>query len=165
MEVATAASQIVYDVSRDWHQILVPIVFTTGWLFFLVVVIRVMRKQSQRARDRLFGFVWLTGWIGLGGFGFGNVWYQHFHCIRELKSGDFLVAEGPITFFRPEVGKVSEKFTVCYETFEYYSANLGGGGMRYSAGAGGPLHPGAYVRVFYDRNRMILRLEVRQPDQ
>ncbi len=158
--MALAAFQIAYDVSRDWGQILVPLLLTGGWLLGLIVVLRIMRNPSDKKDSRL-AILWLAIWALIGGFGFGNVWYQHFHLIRELKSGHFLQTEGPITFFRPESGKTSERFTVGNETFEYYSANLGGGGMRYTSGS---LHVGAYVRVTYNRDRMILRLEVRRDD-
>ncbi|HEY2587548.1 MAG TPA: hypothetical protein VGI81_17515 [Tepidisphaeraceae bacterium] len=163
--MALAAFEVVYDVSSDWSQILVPIVLTSGWLVGLVGVPQVLWSWSEQGRHRLFALVWLAGWAVVGGVGFGNVWYQHVHCIRELKSGDYLVAEAPITYFRPEIGKASEKFTVGGETFEYYSANLGAGGMRYTGGVSGPLHVGAYVRVAYGRDRRILRLEIRQPDR
>jgi hypothetical protein len=155
-----AAFQIAYDVSRDWGQILVPLLLTGGWLLGFVVAVRIMRNRSDK-KDSRFVILWLAIWVLMGGFGFGHLWYQHFHCVSELKSGHFLQTEGPITYFRPEAGKTGEKFTVGNETFEYYSANLGGGGMRYTSGS---LHVGTYVRVTYDRNRMILRLEVRHPD-
>ena len=157
------AFQTLYDVSRDWGQMIVPILLTAGWLIGFAVFIRILRSDKQRKPILLF--VWLAAWTAVGCLGFGNVWFQHFRCIHELKSGHYLIAEGPITFFRPEVGKSSEQLTVAGQTFEYYSANLSRGGMRYTGAASSKLHLGAYVRVAYDRNRSVLRLELRQRDQ
>ena len=158
-----AGFQTFFDVSQDWGELLIPLLLTIGWLLGYFVVIKVVRSSSSSGGPRVFLWVWLTGWTVGGGFGFGNVWYQHFRCVRQLRSGNCRVVEGPITSFRPEQGKVSEQFAVGGVTFEYYSANLGGGGMRSSGGASGPLHAGTYVRVAYDTDGAILRLEVCQP--
>jgi hypothetical protein len=113
-----------YDVSRDWSGRVIPVLMSAGWLLGYLVAIRVAKSKDQK---RVFLWVWLTMWTVLGGFGFGSVWYQYFHCIQELKSGHFQVVEGPITNFRPEVGKNSEQLAVGGVTFEYYSATLSGG--------------------------------------
>jgi hypothetical protein len=146
-----------YDIGRDgigW----MPEVLTLMWLSGLAFGIWFARTTPIGRRGI---FVWIVGWTTMGGVGFGNVWHQHFRRLRELESGQYLVVQGRVTSFSPQVGKANEQFTVGGITFHYNRANLGRGGMRSTGGYGDPLYVGADARVAYDADGVILRLEVR----
>jgi|SRR5579872_596151 len=146
-----------YDIGRDgigW----MPVVLTLMWLSGLAFGIWFARTTPIGRRGI---FVWIVGWTTMGGVGFGNVWHQHFRRLRELESGQYLVVQGRVTSFSPQVGKANEQFTVGGITFHYNRANLGRGGMRSTGGYGDPLYVGADARVAYDADGVILRLEVR----
>lgn len=146
-----------YDVSRDGIG-LAPILLTLTWLACLAAGIAI---ATARPAGRRFMCVWLAAWTTMGGAGFGNVWYQHIKCTRELEAGHYRVAEGRVTSFRPQLGKADEQFTLAGITFHYNKANLGRGGLRWTGGRDGPLHVGAHARATYDADTVILRLEVR----
>lgn len=84
----------------------------------------------------------------------------------SLASGDYSIAQGPITDFRPllpgDMGG-SESFTVQSVTFSYSEYDLLSGFNR-TKREGNPLKVGMPVRVTY-KDDMILRLEVAQPVQ
>src|SRR5258708_4872810 len=73
--------QTFYDVSREWSSLIEPFLFTGGWLLAPFAVIK-LKKTIPRGGPRLFLWLWLTGWILIGGFCLGNVWYQHFPCVH-----------------------------------------------------------------------------------
>ena len=151
--------QILYDVSRSPIE-LAPGFGTAVWMLGFAMAIIMVKSKLTGQSPRLF-WPWLAVWLGLGGFGFGTVWYEHSRCVRELESGKFQVVEGQVTRLRPQRGKHGEEFAVGGVTFHNFSAKLARG--RPTAGTNVPLHVGACVRIAYDTRGEILRLEIQQP--
>src|SRR4051812_18189796 len=93
---------VIYDILRDGIGA-VPIVLTSLWLLGPVVVIGIIvRPRRGPRRPAGVGFmVWLMLWLGLGGFGFGNVFYQHLRCRRAAASRNVQVVQGAVTAYHP----------------------------------------------------------------
>lgn len=146
-----------YDIGRDgigW----IPVLLTLTWLSVLTLGIWFAKTTPIGRRGMC---LWIAAWVAMGGVGFGNVWYQHLKRLREFESGHYLVVEGRVTSFRPQVGHADEEFTVAGITFRYNRGLLGRGGLRSTGGPGDPLYVGADARVAYDVDGAILRLDVR----
>ncbi len=155
--------KVIYDILADgigWT----PIVLIGVWLLGALVAATVfwLRRRDKKPFILLFLSVWLCGWLGIGGMGFGNVVFQHLRCVSWAKSGDFEISEGPVTDFRPldRWAKGKERFTVTGVTFAYSDADLSFGGYRRESGGGrGPIDNGVRVRVCH-RDGRILRLSI-----
>jgi hypothetical protein len=106
--------RVLYDVSRDWIGF-APVALTLLWLLALIVAVKVFRRLKSSEGSRAGVLFWLANWMIIGGIGFRNVWYKHFHCISQLKSGKVQVVSGTITEFVPELSSQkgeSEKLLV-----------------------------------------------------
>ena len=150
------ATIVLYDVIRDGIGY-TPWLLMIAWATGAVVVGRAfLREPKQRAGAVL----WLTVWVGLGGFGFGNVVTQYLKNRSALRAGTGQISEGTLQqFHRQTHAKGSqESFVVGGTQFEYSDSNLGGGGMRSSQGFDPPLENGLYVKVT-TRGKVIIRLE------
>src|SRR5262249_55578090 len=134
----------LYDVSRDGVG-LVPWLLATVWLAGICAGATAVKKWPF---GRTFISLWLVGGTVVGSIGFGNVFYQYAANFHALKSGSCTIAEGPITDFHPQVqAKKEEEFIVGGQHFGYSMSNLGGGGLRNSAGFSVPLRDGLYVKI------------------
>jgi hypothetical protein len=163
-----ADENVIYDILQDgigW----IPILLICVWLFAALAFLRIMLRhwRNKDTGTVFFLTIWLFGWLGLGGLGFGNVVYQHLKCVSYARSDDHEIVEGRITDFKPLFPgrKGHESFTVKGVTFNYGHADLSRGGYRKESGGGrGPIQDGVYVRVMHHKGR-ILRLSILNPDQ
>jgi hypothetical protein len=78
----------------------------------------------------------------------------------DLNTGQYSVAEGPVTHFVANPYKPAESFSVNGHRF-FYSEGIVIAGFHDTAAHGGPIREGLYVRITYSGN-LILRLEVAQ---
>ncbi|MGJ5038537.1 hypothetical protein ACQR13_30865 [Bradyrhizobium sp. HKCCYLRH3059] len=104
--------------------------------------------------------VFATIWT-VGAFALTFVPYHRHH--RLAASGECRMVEGPVEQFTPGplARRSSESFTVSGVPFQYSAMDLIEG-FHATAARGGPLTPGAYVRICYDpSDSVILRLEIR----
>jgi hypothetical protein len=146
----------LYDVSRDGIGI-IPYFLALIWVAGIVGAAIALKKGPAR----LFVWLWLAFWLVAGGVGYGNVFYQYAANRRALRAGTCQTTEGFIENFHrqnPMKKGDSEHFVVAGRQFEYSSGNLGGSGMRSSAGFRAPLREGLYVRIWH-RHGIICRLD------
>jgi hypothetical protein len=153
---------VIYDILRDGIGA-TPIVLTSLWLLAAAVGLWMIVRLRRRPRgpSRLALAVSLL-WLGVGGFGFGNVLYQHFRCRAAAASGDVHVVQGEVTAYRPQDPhnrEDQEILTVSGQTWTYSSGNLGRGGYRGVPSAGKRIGVGRRVRISSYDGR-ILKLEL-----
>src|SRR4029450_8617064 len=110
------------------------------WLVGLGVGLNFLRPSARGKMGVGFALVWLTFWVVAGCVGFGNVFRQHFRCVRWLRSGDCQLVEGPIENFRPMPygGHAQESFTVAGVSFKYSDYDLSTCGFRNTSSPRGP---------------------------
>src|SRR5207253_2173954 len=129
---------VIYDITRDGVGV-APIGVLLMWLGgAVVVVVAALRPRGPRRIPVPGAALWLALWLTIGGFGIGNVFYQHFRCRAWAASGSFDVVQGVVTDYQPEASspRKSERLTVGGHTWTYGTANLGSGGYRGVPAAG-----------------------------
>src|SRR2546421_10557416 len=101
------AATVIYDILRDGIGP-TPIVLCLAWLLGLATSVwvfarpgRAVRPPSRRSSGRLV-LVWFALYVGAGGFGFGNVFYQHHRCRPAAASGSAPTIQGPLTHLYPQ---------------------------------------------------------------
>jgi hypothetical protein len=153
---------VIYDILRDGIGA-TPIVLVSLWLVGAVVglwmIVRLRRRPG--GPSRLAVAVSLL-WLAVGGFGFGNVLYQHLRCRAAAASGDVQVVQGAVTAYRPEdphMREYQETLTVAGQTWTYSSSDLGRGGYRGVPPAAKRIGVGTWVRISSYDGR-ILKLEL-----
>src|SRR5438874_12574493 len=126
---------VIYHILRD-RVGATPIVLFLFWLLGAVLgpwaVLR-WGRASRRPSSRRGLLIWLALWLAVGGFGFGNVFFQHFRCRAAAASGKGQVVQGTVTAYHPEdpdKRENRETLSVAGQTWTYYSAGLGSGGYR-----------------------------------
>ncbi len=157
--LTTMQYQVVYDILNEPTDISFILVWIAGIIVgtgFLLYGIRLHNRFH-----RIFSSIWLSGWIILGGLGFGNVYFQRAQCNSWARVGDVQLAEGPITDFKPSDGHHDEEFTVGDTTFKYADNDLSRCGFSNTTAYGGPIHSGLQVRIAHHGGH-ILKLEIAQ---
>jgi hypothetical protein len=156
------SATVIYDILRDGIGA-TPIVLMSLWLIGTVVglwmIVRLRRRPGGPSRLALA--VSLL-WLAVGGFGFGNVLYQHFRCRAAAASGDVHVVQGAVTAYRPEdphMREDQETLTVAGQTWTYSSSNLARGGYRGVPSATKRISVGTRVRISSYDGR-IVKLEL-----
>jgi hypothetical protein len=147
----------LYDVTRDGNGI-VPWILALLWVAAIAGGVTAVKKSPA---GRLFVSLWLVFWVIAGGVGFGNVFYQYESNFRALRRGTCETTEGFVENFHrqnPMKKGDTEHFALAGREFRYSSANLGGSGLRSSAGFTVPLRDGLYVKVWH-RHGIICRLD------
>jgi hypothetical protein len=153
---------VIYDILRDGIGA-TPIVLVSLWLLGaaggLWMIVRLRRRAG--GPSRLAVAVSLL-WLAVGGFGFGNVLYQHVRCRAAAASANVQVVQGPVTAYRPQDPQYRENqetLTVAGQTWTYSSSNLGRGGYRGVPSAAKRIGVGTRVRISSYDGR-ILKLEL-----
>ena len=125
------AVTVIYDILRDGIG-RAPIVLISLWLLgaavMLWLIVRTPHWPGGPSRLALTASGVL--WLAVGGFGFGNVLYQHVRCRAAAASGNVDVVQGAVTAYHPEAPGMRENqetLTVAGQTFTYSSGNLGRG--------------------------------------
>lgn len=153
--------QTLYDVSRDSGLPGLPALITLAWLIPSIVGRMLIKRTSTGKNPRVFVCCWLSLSAVLMGIGYGVVSREHFARVHELESRQFQVVEGPVMSYRPARPKRSEQFTVGGITFSCFSVHHSQ--AAWPGDARSPLQVGTYLRVTYDRDLNILRLETPDP--
>ena len=153
---------VIYDILRDGIGE-TPIVLVSLWLVGaaggLWMIVRLRRRRG--GPSRLAVAVSLL-WLAVGGFGFGNVLYQHLRCRAAAASGNVQIVQGAVTEYHPEdpqMREYQETLTVARQTWTYSSSNLARGGYRGVPSAGKRIGVGTRVRISSHDGR-ILKLEL-----
>lgn len=162
----SGAYQVNYELSfriLDLFWVLLPCVF------FLVGLERVRNPDSRKSRlvQRVSGSFIIVLSIVAGWVSFRAVIVNYLHRRGQLRTGQYIVVEGPVEHFvpMPYQGHASESFNVqgvgfSYSTYEITSC------FNHTTSHGGPIHEGLQVRIAYVPTRdryepnCILRLEV-----
>jgi hypothetical protein len=161
------ATTVIYDILRDGIGA-PPIVLTLFWLLGLAIFLwlfawpaRTPRPPSRQLPRGLVAASLVT-WVGIGGFGFGNVFYRHYRCRAAAVSGEARVVEGPVTAYVPQDPHREddvERITVRGETWAYSRSDLSRGGYRGVPPAKNLISVGSPVRISSYDGR-ILKLEL-----
>jgi hypothetical protein len=153
---------VIYDILRDGIGA-TPIVLVSLWLLGaaggLWMIVRLRRRAG--GPSRLAVAVSLL-WLAVGGFGFGNVLYQHVRCRAAAVSGNVQIVQGAVTAYHaedPHMMEHQETLTVAGQTWTYSSSNLGRGGYRGVPSAAKRIRVGTWVRISSYDGR-ILKLEL-----
>jgi hypothetical protein len=153
---------VIYDILRDGIGA-TPIVLVSllllGAAVGLWIIVRLRRRPG--GPSRLAVAVSLL-WLAVGGFGFGNVLYQHFRCRAAAASGNVHIVQGAVTAYHPEdshMREYQETLTVAGQTWTYSSSNLARGGYRGVPPAAKRIGVGTRVRISSYDGR-IVKLEL-----
>ena len=157
------SATVIYDILRDGIGA-TPIVLFLLWLLGPVVVLSMVLRPRRGSRPPpgLGLSIGLALWLVPGGFGFGNVFYRHFHCRAAAASGNVQIVQGPVTAYHPEdpdKREGQEIISVSGRTWTYSSANLSRGGYRGKPSAKNRIRVGSTVRIASYDGR-ILKLEL-----
>lgn len=159
--------QVIYDITK----IPPPTNDILHWLGGLVLGLIIfasiffLNKKMNRSTNliSIFGIIWIIGWLGFGGIGFGNVLSQYYKCVGWAKSGNYSVVVGNVSDFKPMpyAGHEDESFSVNGVHFEYSDYDLSKCGFNNSTSHGGPISEGLPVRISYKDGRILI-LEIKK---
>jgi hypothetical protein len=157
MEFVTVFDIAGADLSTWW--------FVAGILaaFSLAFVLGIFSVPMSEMRRRVFlGFA-LTG-VLLIGLGFWAGYKEDMRLLEARASGDFKVVEGRVEKFdeRLDEDNEEESFSVAGVQFSYDARQITAA-FHHTARDGGPIRPGANVRISYV-GRRIIKLEIDRAD-
>ncbi len=157
--------QLVYDVTQigpPWWFAGFGLLFAAvGALLWRYPGLMVSRPPNDVSTIRGIGIA-LIGFGTLASLGAAAVVAgPHYEAQRLLRARMTSVVEGRIENFHamPPTGHDTERFRVRDANFAYSDAHVGPG-FHQSSAEGGPLREGLLVRIHYDEEATILRLEI-----
>jgi hypothetical protein len=152
--------QVAYDVVTEGLRGALPTDYYIAWAVTVVggicaIYYGIRRRQVRPVLVGLFFGGFFTYWAVVG-------YRRQASLIASARTGDYQVAEGVVTNFRPrpKSGKGFEEFTVNQLRFAYLDGTQGVG-FSQDVTAGGPIREGLQVRVSH-RDGRILKLEIRR---
>lgn len=158
--------QLVFDTATQgyttWRAALLPGCIAVG-AGLLALISSVGKSSAELGRARLYRR--LSGSVAvLAAFGFGVIltmsWRDYERLRTALASGAYRTVEGQVSSFVPEraEGHPREMFRVGDTQF-VYSTSYVTSAFHWTAGRGGPMRDGLWVRIA-DVDGAIVRLEI-----
>lgn len=154
-------TKVLYDIRTESAPVGGTIAAGAGGALVGVLLLAIVWKRPERAA-RLFALLWIAGWAGLAAWSVAGVAGRHREAGTWLATRAVEVAEGEVTDFSPATGdkRGVETFRIGDRLFRIEDGQTRAPGLNRSSVRGGPIRPGATVRITFHGESILLVEEV-----